>query len=444
MFILRGASTTGTNMKLSAFSFVCSAMQTIMLMGILVGNMNTFLSVNAQLFTDCIDFRDDFGVFYDYCFWNIPSPVTYIVEDGSSITFGNESQVITACISNVTRSLDTCFCSVLMNPSDPPALTDFCNSCTIQVITDTEFLPFFDCSNRLVGDCVGFDLDGFCIDNNDGVVPAPAPSVAPPTPFPPTTSTTPAPRASPTLLPPSVTTTPAPRTTPTTFPVTATNPTLRPLPTSFPTPTSFPVFESNLFYGCSNETDNGVVYESCIYNTSSPVTYELTDRTLRSFGTDSYITTRCLANAAKSISSCSCEFIVNPSNPPTSSDTCKSCEIQILNETLFWPYFDCSNRLDGDCVGFDFVGNCIPSDDGVVSSPVPPSSPRSAPVAFRPTRAPTRSTGNTPPTRTFEGTDREESSSAMTMMIYTFDVTNGTMKMILSTIVLVALMHFMI
>jgi hypothetical protein len=118
--------------------------------------------------------------------------------------------------------------------------TDFCTSCTVQAISDTQFLFSFDCSNRLVGNCVGFDTAGVCIDNSGAplgtVTPTPAPfpvTVTPmPTPFPVTVTPTPAPF--------SVTVTPMP----TPFPVTVT-----PTPTPFPVttvaplspPTSFPI-----------------------------------------------------------------------------------------------------------------------------------------------------------------------------------------------------------
>jgi hypothetical protein len=421
-------------MKFSAwipFGSTIATTLTILVTNALVGMyMNTplLVAVNAQLFTTCSDFQDN-GVFYDLCFWNTPSPLTYIVDNGSSITFGTESYVITSCISNTARSLDTCNCTVLMNPSNPIAFTDFCNSCTIQVISETEFLPFFDCSNRLIGDCVGLDLAGFCIDNGDGTVPAPAPALVPapvPAPVP---ALVPAPIPAPigTVSPPSApmtsipstntttTTTLAPRASPTiSFPVTVPTFQPRPVPTIVPV-----VTDPTLFYNCINVEENGVVYESCIYNTSSPVTYNLTDGTSRSFGTDSYITIRCVANTARSTSTCSCEFLVDPSNPPVSSDSCQSCTIQTISGIEFWPYFDCSNRLTGECVGFDFIGYCIANDDndggggGVPTSTSSSSSPIRAPPSApsRPTRAPS-STRNTAPTRTFEGTDREFTSGS--------------------------------
>ena len=432
-------------MKLPLLSSLSSAIATTIVMGLFVGNWNTSLAVNAQLFSVCLDFSRD-GVTYDSCYWNTPSPVTFIVDDGSSIGFGTDSYVIASCISNTTRSIDTCSCNFIVNPSEPLEFSDFCNSCTVQIISDTEFLPSFDCSNRLVGDCVGFDLDGSCIDNNGGAGPAPVPApagtvvtpIAPSTP----TTTNPAPRAPPTTpIPPTTTTTSAPRTPPTPFPISATTREPRPQPTPFPVET-----DPTLFYGCLAVEENGVPYDNCIYNTSSPVTYKLTDGSSRSFGTNSYITASCIANVTRSIDTCSCQMYVNPKDPPTSSDVCNSCTIQVMTGTVFFPYFDCSNRLIGECVGFDITGYCIESDDGDVPFPVP------APVPPRPTRAPTSainqpaSGGNipptrtafagTPPTRTFEGTDRKSTSSAMSVMYSTF----GEMKMIVSSISIVALL----
>jgi hypothetical protein len=162
-------------------SWLCSCIAT----AIVIHATNTQLLVKAQLFVGCKNEVTDDGVAYEACLYNAPSPLTVELGSGSFVSFGTKSSAFIYCLSDYARSPDTCDCNVLVNPSDPVASTDFCNSCTVQVISDTEFLPYFDCSNRLVGTCVGFDAAGICIDNSGSVVPAPVGTlVPPPTPFP--------------------------------------------------------------------------------------------------------------------------------------------------------------------------------------------------------------------------------------------------------------------
>jgi hypothetical protein len=162
-------------------SAVGTTATTMILMGLIVGNTNMYLVANAQLFVGCVDNVDAAtGAETDFCIYNTPSPFIVDLTDGTSVSFGTESTVFTECLSNVTKSLETCTCFVVVNPSDPVAPSDFCSSCDIQILTDTEFLPYFDCSNRLVGDCVGFDATtGVCIDNTGSIPPAPAPVSVP-------------------------------------------------------------------------------------------------------------------------------------------------------------------------------------------------------------------------------------------------------------------------
>ena len=212
---------------------------TIMIViGLLVGSTQKKFMVQAQLFVNCADIELDGGGTVEGCIYNAASPLTVSLTDGSSVTFGTESGIFVYCNPSVARSVDTCVCSVIVDPTDPATASDFCDSCTITAISDTEFDPYFDCSNRLVGDCVGIDSAGLCIDNNVGTAPAPVrvPISAPlgnavpsPTPLPVS-----APIAAPTPFLVTVATF-APLLPPTPFPVTVA--TLAPLPP----PTPFPI-----------------------------------------------------------------------------------------------------------------------------------------------------------------------------------------------------------
>jgi hypothetical protein len=140
--------------------------------------------LNAQIpvLTGC---KDDVIGITDSCFYNTPSPLTLPVLEGNQ-TFGTDSYVLVTCDVNVTKSAFWCTCDVIVNPSNPFQLTDLCASCNIQKLTGTVFDFRFNCSNRLVGDCVGLDKNGLCIAGNGSttttgiLVPAQAPvAVAP-------------------------------------------------------------------------------------------------------------------------------------------------------------------------------------------------------------------------------------------------------------------------
>ncbi len=154
----------------------------IVLVCVFVGNTNKHLFADAQLLIGCSNQVSATGFAFELCIHNKPSPYTAVLSNGSSVSFGLASFIATYCAIGLPLSVDSCDCTAIVNPSDPLAETDFCNSCTIASIANTTFQPYFDCSNRLVGDCVGLDVDGMCIDNSGDVVPAPvlqAPTVTP-------------------------------------------------------------------------------------------------------------------------------------------------------------------------------------------------------------------------------------------------------------------------
>ena len=158
---------------------------TMIVIGLLISSTQKKFMVQAQLFVSCSDVELDSGGTVEGCLYNTASPLTVSLTDGSSVTFGTESGIFVYCNPSVARSVDTCVCRVIVNPSDTASASDFCDSCTITAISDTEFDPYFDCSNRLVGDCVGIDSAGLCIDNNVAPAPVRVPvSIPPPTPFP--------------------------------------------------------------------------------------------------------------------------------------------------------------------------------------------------------------------------------------------------------------------
>jgi hypothetical protein len=126
------------------------------------------MAIAQPLFIECNDnVNPTTGAVTEVCLYNTSSPLMYLTTSGSTVRFGTESYVYTECVSNMTKSPETCSCSVVVNPNDPIISSDYCNSCDIQILTDTKFLPYFDCSNRLlVGDCVGFDTNGACIESS--------------------------------------------------------------------------------------------------------------------------------------------------------------------------------------------------------------------------------------------------------------------------------------
>ena len=145
----------------------------LILIGLTINTHLLVVVVDAQLFIDCVDGGTDYGNPYEACVYNTTSPLSVPLDDGSMVSFGTESYAVINCPYNVPRSIVTCTCAIIVNPSDPVAENDLCNWCVVVAVSDSTFKPYFDCSNRLVGDCVGVDTDGICIDNNFGNVPAP-------------------------------------------------------------------------------------------------------------------------------------------------------------------------------------------------------------------------------------------------------------------------------
>ena len=186
----------------------------LILIGLTINTHFLVVVVDAQLFIDCVDGGTDYGNPYEACVYNTTSPLSVPLDDGSMVSFGTESYAVIYCLFNSTRSPFSCACDIIVNPSDPVAENDYCNWCAVVAVSDTEFIPSFDCSNRLVGDCVGVDSDGICIDNSGSIISSPpsapngttvtTPRVAPvPAPV---RAPVPVPRPSPTKLPVAITT----------------------------------------------------------------------------------------------------------------------------------------------------------------------------------------------------------------------------------------------
>ena len=206
---------------------------------------------SAEVYKSCQDAVATNGVTYNQCLFDASSPLSLTLSNGITISLGTESYAIVTCETGTARSIDTCYCNILVDPSDPWTNSELCNSCTILEISDTEFRSSFDCSNRLIGDCAGLDSNSICISNvgEDVPVPVQSPISTPaprslPTPFP-RNPVTPAPIVTETLV---VTT--APLSPPTPFPVFAITSAPRSAPTPFPvttltprsSPTIVPVF----------------------------------------------------------------------------------------------------------------------------------------------------------------------------------------------------------
>lgn len=130
--------------------------------------MSSIDEINDQLYTNCQNYVSTDGATYSDCFYNTASPMAIPLSNGRTATFGTESYALVRCQTDVPRSVDTCSCAILVNPSDPVTSSDFCESCAVVAISETRFVPQFDCSNRLTGECVGFDVNTQCISNIDG------------------------------------------------------------------------------------------------------------------------------------------------------------------------------------------------------------------------------------------------------------------------------------
>lgn len=180
-------------------SFVSITTTTSLLMILIINIIvtQTTPGVDAQLYTDCqVSTDTTTGTTLEGCVVNKASPLTYTATDGTVITLGAVSLVGVSCDTSVPGTVDTCVCVILVDPSDPLLDTDFCNSCTVSAISETVFENYFDCSNRLTGNCVGLTADGACISSTgttDPPVTAPVSEPTPVTVSAPTIVTTPAP-----------------------------------------------------------------------------------------------------------------------------------------------------------------------------------------------------------------------------------------------------------
>ena len=146
---------------------------------------------------------------------------------------------------------------------------------------------------------------------------------------------------------------------------------------------------AQLYQNCQRDSSTGVTLQSCLVNRLNPLTYVAADGTAITLGTDSFAVVECETTGPGTIDTCTCFIVVNPSNPIEETDTCTSCTVTAISDTVFDNIFDCSNRLTGSCVGLDSSGACISSVDGAPVTPVSVPVSSSAPVA-EPT-APTES-----------------------------------------------------
>ena len=198
---------------------------------------------------------------FTICGWGGGSPLRLMNGD-DFITLGSESYIFSVCTSSAF-STSTCDCTIWVNPN--AIITSFpgegifgldfilgyeydpneaCTNCNFESITsDSYSLSAYDCSNRLIGSCVGFSTDAGCISNED-IAPTDPPIVNP-TIFPinpPTTRPTALPINPPTTRPTDLLINP-PTTRPTDLPINP--PSTRPtdLPVNLPTanPTTIPI-----------------------------------------------------------------------------------------------------------------------------------------------------------------------------------------------------------
>jgi hypothetical protein len=195
--------------------------------------------VEAQLYQNC-QTDTSIGATTEGCLVDRSNPLTYTAADGTVTTLGTVSFLAVTCANSVPGTVETCSCFIIVNPSEEFTEEEVCNSCTVTAISATEFDNVFDCSNRLTGPCVGLDADRICINNENGVTPAPVTVPAP------TIPTTPAPVdvSVPTPVPAPVISTSAPVTDPTTPPPVAEPtppvPDPQPVPITAPTTTDEP------------------------------------------------------------------------------------------------------------------------------------------------------------------------------------------------------------
>lgn len=137
------------------------------------------------------------------------------------ISFSDNTYLVSICDAGESFSVFNCDCEIYVQDvtSTEFDINDLCNSCTLRSITEFSFALYWDCSNKVIGNCAVFNSNGCQSDD-----PTPFP-VESPTDFPtdpPEDDPTPFPVESPTDFP-----TDPPEFDPTPFPVES--------PTDFPT-----------------------------------------------------------------------------------------------------------------------------------------------------------------------------------------------------------------
>ena len=121
------------------------------------------------------------------CWLNKPSPVTF----GSGLQVGTESRLLIAGLGGYPFSAtdyqpENSFCLMVLRGSLEPFSSAqdeqyLCSSCDIISNDGYSLNIAFDCSNLLTGDCVGFDMQGNCINNFSPTIPPRVPTTPPTT-----------------------------------------------------------------------------------------------------------------------------------------------------------------------------------------------------------------------------------------------------------------------
>lgn len=151
-----------------------------------------------------------------------------------------------------------------------------------------------------------------------------------------------------------------------------------------------PGVDAQLYVGCEADNATGTTVETCFVNRRSPLAYTATDGTVITLGTLSVLAVLCVNNVPGTLENCACAIVVDPVNSTVETDICSSCTISNISDTTFENYFDCSNRLNGTCVGLTATGECISNIDPapVTPAPVPVAIPSPVAVPVTTTLAP--------------------------------------------------------
>lgn len=129
--------------------------------------------------------------------------------------------------------------------------------------------------------------------------------------------------------------------------------------------------------GCTT-TDAGTNF--CVVNVPSPLEFIISGSQV-TFGTESYLFADCATLSFTP--SCQCYIVIGEVKQ---ENFCKSCDIRIVESPFFQVAFDCSNVIDGPCVGATTEGTCISDEPMPTVSPTPEPT---APPEPEPTPTPT-------------------------------------------------------